>query len=660
MRKKSHELVDGQEELKLRSGSNLRGWRVVCAAFFAIAAAAPAAAQRSGENAAKSADDAFGTSVGNERVGLYNPFSARGFSPVQAGNVRIEGLYFDFQADLQERLIAGSTIRIGLSAQGYPFPAPTGIADYALRKPGEEAVLSVGTGWGPFGGKRLDLDGQMPLSGSFGIAGGIGINREELPYGPARNVVTAAVVPRWRPMANLEITPFWGLSEYSGQEPQRLFFTRGNAFLPPRIERRRYNGQPWADSSGRGINYGVLSNLALGEWILRGGMFRSLNQNHRNFTDLALNIEKDGMADHLLIAEKDRRFGSISGELRLSRRLDEGERRHILHVAVRGREQKRRYGGGQTIFLGRARLDERIDFAEPEVTFGPQTSDTVRQFTGGIGYEGRWRGRGELALGLQRSFYRKQVEKPTGPTPVSKDRPWLMNGALSIYATPKLVFYGGYTKGLEESPVAPEIARNKDEAPPAIITEQMDAGLRYAISDRLRLVAGLFDVKKPYYALDETRLYTNLGSLRHRGVELSLAGQVTTGLNIVAGTVFLDATVSGKEVEQGLIGERPLGSYVRYSTLAVDQQLPWVRGLSVDFAYESTSRRTSNRQNTLYIPGRYVFSPGLRYRFNLGGNPSVLRAQIGTLNNVYGYNNVGEGFVYNVPRRYALSFNTDL
>jgi len=642
----------------VRSGS--RAARLAGAAILAIATAAPAAAQRSGENAAKSADDAFGTSVGNERVGLYNPFNARGFSPVQAGNVRIEGLYFDYQADLQERLIAGSTIRIGLSAQSYPFPAPTGIADYSLRKPDSEAVLSVGTGWGPFGGKRLDLDGQMPLSETLSIAGGIGINKEELHYGAARNLVTAAIIPRWRPSENLEIIPFWSLADSRDQEPQRIFFTRGNAFLPPRIERRRYNGQPWADSSGRGVNYGIVSNLGLGEWTLRGGLFRSLNRNDRNFTDLAINVDPDGMADHLLIAEKDRRFGSVSGELRLSRRFDEGDRRHILHAAARGREQKRLYGGGQTLVLGRARLDERIVLDEPVFAFGPQTSDTVRQFTGGIGYEGRWRGLGELALGLQKTFYRKEVEKPTGPTPVSKSSPWLMNGTLSVYATPKLVFYGGYTKGLEESPIAPENARNKDEAPPAIITEQKDAGLRYAISDRLRFVAGLFDVKKPYYALDDKALYTNLGSLRHRGVELSLAGEVAKGLNAVAGTVFLDAEVSGKEVEQGLIGKRPLGSFARLSSFVLDYQLPGVQGLSVDLAYESTSKRTSNRQNTLFIPPRYVVSPGLRYRFNLAGNPSLLRAQIGTINGVYGYNNVGEGFVYNMPRRFLLSLNSDI
>jgi hypothetical protein len=59
--------------------------RSVGFAAILLATAAPGLAQRANENAVASAQDAFGTSVGNERVGLYFPQSARGFSPVQAG-----------------------------------------------------------------------------------------------------------------------------------------------------------------------------------------------------------------------------------------------------------------------------------------------------------------------------------------------------------------------------------------------------------------------------------------------------------------------------------------------------------------------------------------------------------------------------------------------
>ena len=57
--------------------------------------AMPAVAQRANDNALGAAEDAFGTTVGNETIGLYDARNARGFSPQSSGNVRIEGLYFD-------------------------------------------------------------------------------------------------------------------------------------------------------------------------------------------------------------------------------------------------------------------------------------------------------------------------------------------------------------------------------------------------------------------------------------------------------------------------------------------------------------------------------------------------------------------------------------
>lgn len=104
----------------------------------------------------------------------------------------------------------------------------------------------------------------------------------------------------------------------------------------------------------------------------------------------------------------------------------------------------------------------------------------------------------------------------------------------------RLVLYAGYAKGLEESPIAPTIAVNRDEAPPAIITEQKDAGIRLSLARDLRLVAGVFDIRKPYFALDGDLLYRNLGELRNSGLEVSLAGRITPRLSAVLGLVLLD------------------------------------------------------------------------------------------------------------------------
>lgn len=95
-----------------------------------IATSVPATAGRAGENAVRQAEDAFGYSVGRETLGLYSSSNVRGFSPFKADNVRIEGLYFDTYITLIQRLRQSTSIRVGLSAQSYPFPSPTGIVDY--------------------------------------------------------------------------------------------------------------------------------------------------------------------------------------------------------------------------------------------------------------------------------------------------------------------------------------------------------------------------------------------------------------------------------------------------------------------------------------------------------------------------------------------------
>src|SRR5690349_1893049 len=99
--------------------------RMSPACAVAIAAALvppPAFAQsRADESAVTQAEDAFGFSVGRESLGIYDADNARGFSPTAAGNLRIDGLYFVPVVGLPGLLIESQSIKVGLSAQGYPF-----------------------------------------------------------------------------------------------------------------------------------------------------------------------------------------------------------------------------------------------------------------------------------------------------------------------------------------------------------------------------------------------------------------------------------------------------------------------------------------------------------------------------------------------------------
>ena len=142
--------------------------------------APPATAGRADENAVTQAEDAFGTSIGNESVGIYNSFDVRGFSPTRAGNVRVEGLYYDQVWPINSRLRRSTTIRIGISAQGFPFPAPTGVVDYVLRKPGDEFSLSVAASLDTYGAVRMEFDGMVPLiKERLSLGAGVSLNKNE-------------------------------------------------------------------------------------------------------------------------------------------------------------------------------------------------------------------------------------------------------------------------------------------------------------------------------------------------------------------------------------------------------------------------------------------------------------------------------------------------
>lgn len=639
----------------------MAAFRSLLLAGAALLAATPAFAQRSNENAVTSATDAFGTSVGNERVGIYNPFMARGFSPVQAGNVRLDGLYFDLQATPGERLIAGTTVRVGISAQSYPFSAPTGIADYSIRRAGDEAVASVTATASTIGPRSLAIDAQIPVGGGLSVAAGTGYIADRFHYGADQEVVGVTVIPRWRSAGeSVEIIPFVHWYGTSGGEAQPIYFSDG-AYLPPEIERDTYFGPDWARGALGALNAGLIGTVRTGGWTLRGGLFRSVLDLKRSFTEIALDMSADGVADRFMAEERDRSNASWSGELRASRAIADGPRLHTLHFTLRGRDQDRRYGGGALHSLGRRPIDEPLgDVPRPAFALGPQTRDEVRQTSYGAGYDMRWRDVGEIAFSLQRTDYRKEVETPSGPLPVSANETWLMNATASVRAADWLTFYAGFARGLEESPVAPQVAVNRDEAPPAIVTRQIDAGVRLILPRNMRLIAGLFDVSKSYFALDTGRVFRNLGEVRHRGVEVSLAGQPLPGLTAIVGAVFLDGTLAGDARDQGLVGRRPIGWFGRYVNGALDYRVPSVEGLSLDIAYESTSDRAADRLNTFVIPARYVLALGARYRFAIDEAPATLRVQAGNILGNYGWNNLGEGFHYNVPRRFTASLAVDL
>ncbi|MFN3727699.1 MAG: TonB-dependent receptor domain-containing protein [Allosphingosinicella sp.] len=626
----------------------------------ALLSASPAFAQRAGEDVVARAQDAFGASVGNERVGLYSASDVRGFSPVAAGNIRLEDLYYDRAGSFTDRLITGTTIRVGLTAQDYLFPAPTGIAEYRIRPAGEEPLAATLIGFGTLGGGRLEIDAQLPLvRDRLGLAAGIGVYADELPAGNGGWFLSNAAALRWRPAAGAEVIPFWSRIDGIDREAAPIFVAGSDA-LPPRVRRRAFLGPEWTDARTVSTNMGLVSRGTVAGFDAALGLFRSIQENRTGFADLVRDIDPGGAARRHIVAEPPRRQTSNSGEARIGRGFAEGDRLHALTLAVRARDRRNQYGGGAAVDFGPQPHDAPLRAPRPDFAFGPQTSEHVRQWTPGLGYGLRWRGLGSAQLGLQRTDYRKRVFLPGGVTE-TRERAWLPNAAVALELASRLVLYGSYARGLEESGVAPDSAANRGEALPAIFTRQVDGGLRWVLPNRMRLVAGLFEIEKPYFAADESNRFVELGLVRHRGAELSLSGSPAERLSLVAGAVLMDAEVTGAPVEEGRIGRRPVGQAGTILTLSANYDLAAVDGLALTFGANHRGARYGDRLNRVELPAITTLDAGFRYRFALGPTPALLRLQVTNLLDTYEWRVVSSGaYEVNAPRSFTLFLTMDL
>ena len=620
-------------------------------------AALTAAGARSAENAVRQAGDAFGTVVGREEIGLYDAGQVRGFSPSDAGNLRIDGLYFDSVIPLSDRIGGSTVIRVGPSALGSPFPAPTGIVDLGLRLPGDKAggsALISGNGWG---GMSAEVDVALPVSSTLAVGGGVALVRERYYNSTRYNAVDTGLIAAWRPTAGVTIVPFIGVifgSDDAGPE-----FIPDGDFLPAPLPGRRFTGPDWAVESYVDGNAGITIDAdAGGGWQIKAGLFHSWSDISRGASNLMVDITPAGDATQLVFIDPPLLFAATSGEVRATRIFVDGPRTHRLHLSLRGRLRTGRFGGADIIDLGPIRTDAVQPAPRPEgFAFTEQSHDRVQQLAGGLAYEGRWDGVGELSAGVQYNDYRKRIGLPDAKVE-TRARPLLVNINAAIGLSPALEAYGGFVTGLEESGVAPNNAVNRNEALPAIRTRQFDAGLRWTLADDIRLVAGVFDVSKPYFNLGVDGRFDALGRVVNRGIETSLAGPVTRHLSVVAGAVLLWPRVTGEAVTRGLVGPRPVGALAQRLEFSADWRPPIAPGLSLDLVASHRSPEITTVNNNVSLPRRTFVDAGARYAFKLGGTSAVARLQVGNLFNVRGPGPRGAGAYGQVAGRVAQGYLT--
>lgn len=619
-------------------GALIRRFSLAVASLALAFHAAAARAQHASDNPVASAQDAFGLTLGLESVGLYNTGGVRGFNPQAAGNLRIDGLYFDQQGSgLSNRVVEGSAIRVGVSEIGYAFPAPTGIVDYELRRPGDGAPsATIIANAGPYDAWGISIDGSVPLAGRELLLP-IGVSTEvstQTPFvqsgGYTSRVTSAGATPQWSPNDKVTVRALLDWQETREAKTFPLFFTTGD-FFPPPIH-TGYLGQDWARGRSSTANLGGLVAAQLSRhWKLNAGVFRSTADNPLSFADLYTDIQRDGRAEHLVAAYPDQSTSSTSGELRLTGQWSAGNWHHELILLARDRDVLARYGGEDVVDLGPDNISAEPQVPEPRFTYSPRTRDRTKLWSVGSAYHIDWDRFAELEVGIQKENYRKTVASPGTPESKLSDGPLRAYGNSALALTRLLTVYAGYTQGLEDSGAAPSFAQNGGAVLPASRTWQVESGARYLVTPRLKVIAGVYELQKPYFNLDTKSVDRELGVQRAKGAELSISGQGIDHFDINLGILVNKVSIIGPDLAAEGVGPVAVGQPRLWYTADITYTIPWWPAATLDLTATHFGKAPATVDNGLYAPAATELRLGGRYAFTVLGKNSSLRVQIQNL-----------------------------
>lgn len=612
------------------------------AIVLAFAAAAPAAAQ---DNAVTSAADAFGERAGIEQSGLYSESQVRGFDLNDSGAYRIDDAYFSRAQALDDTVLAGVSVRVGVNAARLAYPAPSGVVNYRLREAGPVNELRLGAGFRDFGTRVVQGDGSF-RDGDFSLAGGFAWRALwRLAQGYSGSGINAGGVAGWEVAPGHRLRVFGSVNDRQYDGDYAVVASAGS--MPPNLRPLHQYSPDWARTVATTTNLGVLYRGELHDFTVDASAFRSIfSLDNADNTLISSDAQGNATATTLRTPKRDYRV-SNTGEIRLGRMFDMGDFGNHATLSLRGRHTVTELASSLAIPLGAFDLATGDPPEVPERPWsGTRGEDVVKQYTASAGHGLTWLDRVQLRLGVHRTRYDKAVRSTSGATSERISETSHYNVSAVVNLTDRAAVFGSWVTGLEESGSAPASAINREEVLPPTEAEQFELGARYALSPRLTLIAALFDVSKPSQGFRLDRSFGVVGEVRHRGFEASIAGELNPETGILAGLVAFESELTGALVDAGLVGSHDVGvSRLVGNATIVRRFGNW----SLDATISYMGERWVDTANSFKAPAVTTLSLGLRHGFMLGGRRADLRILGSNLVGDEGYLVAQSGLLSPIP-----------
>ncbi|WP_102796076.1 TonB-dependent receptor [Bowmanella denitrificans] len=600
------------------------------------------------------AQTAFGEKQGIESIGLYNEVMVRGFDLTQSGAYRINEHYFARASGLSESLLAGLTVSVGITAAQLDLPSPSGVVLYRLREPQEQNSLSLSLGVRDIDTLHADAQGTLiTADNSLALSGHI-LAQPEYHGGTAQSgqKYSGGSTLRWQPDDNSTVYLFAGMQTLEHDGNVQVYPAQDNA--PPSIPLKENLAPDWARYKSTDGAAGLLYQYHRNDWTLDASVTHSFVRTTRNDTTL-LSIDKAGQVNSTIYHLPATRSSASAVETKLVRQLHNGKWQHSLGIGLRGRRSNTDLVDAYAIDGGQYRLtDSPFNVAVPMLPVQwPMGRDKVDQQMASLNYAGDYANLLSIRLGAHRSRYEKDVQQPSGLSSFLSQDDWFFNASLTTRLDAHWQLFGSFVNGLEENGVAPASASNYGEVMAPVKAQQWELGFNLDVSPQITLQGSLFDIDKPVTGIAANGRYQLVGDVSHKGLELSLAGDIFSATRVVLGGVWLDASLQGQNGNRA----EPAGVSSFNATFNVEHRLSNNWAIDAQLVHEG-ARRMWLKGDT-EIPGVSFLTLGFQHNFKLNDIAFSLRGQWINALDKEGYYATSSGALVPIwPQSYRLMLNS--
>ncbi|SNT59810.1 iron complex outermembrane recepter protein [Tardiphaga sp. OK246] len=232
--------------------------------------------------------------------------------------------------------------------------------------------------------------------------------------------------------------------------------------------------------------------------------------------------------------------------------------------------------------------------------------------------------------------------------------------ALVIKPLENVSVYANYIEALEAGTVVGAGYANTGAVLPPYRTTQHEMGVKVDWG-RITTTASAFDIMKPIQRVERSGtlpVLTQSGESRNRGVEINTFGEVTDGVRLLGGVMFIDARQQNTE-NATYDGKHTFNVPDTQFTLGGEWDVPFVSGLTLTGRALYTGSYWSDQANTVYGPSWTRYDAGARYTFASPWNakPIVVRFSVeNLLDTNYWQASTNDGYIIlAAPRTYMVS-----